>query len=424
MLAIDPSIAIAVGGISTAACYLFIRTSRRQLQRYFDQIGNSRLALQITIGEGLGALKHIKLRGLEAHVENEFAIHAEQLASAETGSELVRDLPRPLFELFAASLLIVATMALLRTYSSTMILPILALAGAITIRMLPMVNAFTAHVGLIRSNIGSLTRVARALRELEVAQLVTRSSCSTLQAGDIVFQDVEYRYPGQQKSVLRELDLTISRGQTIGLVGQTGSGKSTIVDVMLGFLTPCRGEVSVGGVRIADDLRAWGPQVGYVPQSIFLLDASVLRNVALGMPPEQVEEASVWRALEQAQLAEFVAALPDGLHTHVGERGVRLSGGQRQRLGIARALIHDPAVLILDEATAALDNATERKLLAALQQRLPSRTTVMVAHRLSSVRLCDRIFLVKNGRIESVGTYQELLATSAEFRDLAIEAPS
>lgn len=422
LLAIDPAMAVSIGLVAAAMCYVFMRINRERLTRYAHAINNGRLALQVNISEGLGALKHTRLRGAEAHLEQEFSENASALANAEASSEFTQELPRPLFELLAGCILILAALVLLRENSPSTVLPMLALAGAITLRMLPIMNALTGHLSVIRANAVSLSNVARELRNLESQPSASPQSTGTIAGGDIEFRDIEFRYPGEQTAALKGIDLLIRDGQSVAFVGPTGSGKSTIVDVMLGFLTPSRGVVTVGGRPITEDMRGWRRRVGYVPQSIFLTDASILRNIALGLPAREVDEAAVWRALEQAQLAGWVASLPKGLHTEVGERGVRLSGGQLQRLGIARALFCEPQVLLLDEATAALDNATEARLIADLRKTAVERTTIFVAHRLSSVRHCDRIFLIKDGSVSTAGTYQDLLAGSADFRDLAAGA--
>ncbi len=421
LLAIDPPTAFAIGAVCATTCYLFMRINRTRLTRYAHKIADSRLALQVDISEGLGALKHTRLRGAEAQIEHEFLANASALASAEASSEFTQELPRPLFELLAGCTLVLAALLLLRENAPSAVLPMLALAGAIMIRMLPIMNALTGHLSVIRANAVSLANVAREMRILESQVQSAPPAIGLITGGDIEFRGIEYRYPAEQSPALKSIDLRISEGQSVAFVGPTGSGKSTIVDVMLGFLTPTHGVVTVGGHPIAEDLGGWRRRVGYVPQSIFLLDASIMKNVALGVPRNEIDEAAVWRAIEQAQLADWVAGLPKGLHTEVGERGVRLSGGQRQRLGIARALFCNPDVLVLDEATAALDNATEARLIADLRQATAQRTTIFVAHRLSSVRHCDRIFLVKDGTIATAGTYQELLAGSPDFRELAAE---
>ena len=206
--------------------------------------------------------------------------------------------------------------------------------------------------------------------------------------------------------------MTIPARTTVGLVGGTGAGKTTVVDLVLGLLEPTKGTIRVDGVPVtAANRRAWQRTIGYVPQAIFLTDESVAANIAFGLPPEAIDRAAVERAARIAELHDFVTAeLPQGYDTPVGERGVRLSGGQRQRIGIARALYHDPDVLILDEATSALDNLTEKAVMDAVHNLGHAKTIVLIAHRLSTVRACDTIFMMEQGRVVAQGRYDELIA--------------
>jgi ABC-type multidrug transport system fused ATPase/permease subunit len=221
---------------------------------------------------------------------------------------------------------------------------------------------------------------------------------------------------------LAGLSLQVWAKTTVGIVGGTGAGKTTAVDVLLGLLQPQTGTLRVDGTAITQaNLRSWQRAVGYVPQQIFLIDDSVGANIAFGIPLEDRDQAAIEAAARVANLHDFVLSdLPQGYDTHVGERGVRLSGGQRQRIGIARALYHNPEVLILDEATSALDNLTERAVMEAVHTLGRQKTIIMIAHRLSTVRNCDRIFLLEQGRVSAAGTYEELVAGSEVFRRMAV----
>jgi ABC-type multidrug transport system fused ATPase/permease subunit len=242
--------------------------------------------------------------------------------------------------------------------------------------------------------------------------------------GRLELVDVHYSYPKAERAALEGLDLAIEANTTVGIVGGTGAGKTTTVDVILGLLVPQAGELRVDGVPvIAANRRAWQNSIGYVPQAIFLTDDSVAANIAFGLPPEEIDHAAVERAARIAELHDFVTdELPDGYATRVGERGVRLSGGQRQRIGIARALYHDPDVLILDEATSALDNLTEKAVMDAVHNLGHAKTIVLIAHRLSTVRDCDTIFMLERGRVIAQGRYDALLETSQKFRAMAAGA--
>jgi ATP-binding cassette, subfamily B, bacterial PglK len=234
-------------------------------------------------------------------------------------------------------------------------------------------------------------------------------------------QEVEFAYPDTEMSALRGLSLFIPARSTVGIVGGTGAGKTTAVDVILGLLDPLSGALVVDDVEITPaNLRSWQNRLGYVPQHIFLSDGSVAANIAFGLPKEKIDMEAVERAARMASLHDFIMnELPKGYETHVGERGVRLSGGQRQRVGIARALYHDPDVLIFDEATSALDNLTERAVMEAVHKIGGQKTIIMIAHRLSTVRQCETIFLLDHGRLIAQGSYDDLVAGNETFRRMA-----
>ena len=215
----------------------------------------------------------------------------------------------------------------------------------------------------------------------------------------IEFDDITYSYPGSDVKILDKADLKIPVGSSVGIVGTTGAGKSTLVDIMLGLLKPSAGVIRADGVDIRDNYRSFLKNVGYIPQMIFMLDDTIRNNVAFGVAPEEQDEARIWEALKEAALDDFVRSLPEGLDTGIGERGIRISGGQRQRIGIARALYDDPEVLILDEATSALDNETENLIMESINRFMGRKTLVIIAHRLQTIEKCDMVFRVGEGRI-------------------------
>jgi ABC-type multidrug transport system fused ATPase/permease subunit len=238
--------------------------------------------------------------------------------------------------------------------------------------------------------------------------------------------DIKYSYPSANELALKGVSVSIGAKERIGLVGSSGSGKTTTVDVILGLLSASAGRMLVDGVEItADNVRQWQRSIGYVPQHIFLADETIAANIAFGIKPKEIDREAVIRAAKMANLHEFITTrLPEGYDTEVGERGVRLSGGQRQRIGIARALYHDPEVLILDEATSALDNQTEKAVMQAVDTLANQKTIVLIAHRLSTVRECDRIYLLSNGQVVGEGRFDELVRDNAEFSAMAAGEPS
>ena len=216
---------------------------------------------------------------------------------------------------------------------------------------------------------------------------------------NISFDGITYSYPGSDVKILDKADLTIPIGSSIGIVGTTGAGKSTLVDILLGLLKPSEGVIRADGADIRDNYRSFLRNVGYIPQMIFMLDDTIRNNVAFGIAPEEQDENRIWEALREAALDDFVRSLPEGLDTSIGERGIRISGGQRQRIGIARALYGDPEVLILDEATSALDNETESLIMESIGRFMGRKTLVIIAHRLQTIEKCDMVFRVGDGRI-------------------------
>jgi ABC-type multidrug transport system fused ATPase/permease subunit len=238
----------------------------------------------------------------------------------------------------------------------------------------------------------------------------------------ISLKHLSYTYPKATKSALSDLNLDIPVGSSVGLVGSTGAGKTTVVDVILGLLRPTKGAITVDGNPVTDEqLRAWQKSLGYVPQDIFLTDTSVAENIALGIPKTQIDQDQVQRCARMAQVHEFISnELPNQYETLVGERGVRLSGGQRQRIGIARALYHNPEVLVFDEATSALDTVTERAVMEAIDALAHQKTIIIIAHRLSTVRNCDQIVLLEKGQIKAKGRFEELVQADKQFREMAV----
>ena len=234
---------------------------------------------------------------------------------------------------------------------------------------------------------------------------------------------ISYGYPGSSRPEIADIDLTIHAGERIGIVGETGAGKTTLIDVLLGLLRPQDGRLLVDDVEISEtNKRSWQANIGYVPQTIFLSDASIAENIALGQPRNEVDQESVERAAQRAQIDTFIRGLPDGYETKVGERGVRLSGGQVQRVGIARALYRDPDLIVFDEATSALDTMIERAVMNAIDALSGEKTVVMIAHRLSTLRNCDRIAVIEGGRLVGFGSWSELERSSAKFRRLSAMA--
>jgi len=359
--------------------------------------------------QGLGGAKEIKVLGRESQFLRSHGEHLTLLMDVDRRYMMMQMLPRLSFE--ALTMVGLGALVFIMVGSGTAlskVLPTLGLFAATAFRVMPSIGRILASIQTI-----SYTKpiASTVFRDLFLADERQEESPRHGEFGDAIeFRRVTFGYKDAHRSALSEVSFRISRGEAVGIIGTSGAGKSTLVDVLLGLLSPRSGTVLVDGNDIATCRRWWQDQVGYVPQTIYLTDDSLLNNIAFGLPPELIDVGAVRRALTAAQLDEFVGSLPEGLETIVGERGVRLSGGQRQRIGIARALYHDPAVLVLDEATSALDSETEAGVMEAVRELLGKKTVIIVAHRTSTVAYCSRILRFEDGELVAQGSPEELLA--------------
>ena len=310
------------------------------------------------------------------------------------------------------------------------VLPTLGVMAMAGFRLLPNVQQLYNSLHLVTTNRYTMEELAEELNFSSQAYPVSipRWTPDTVEPVDqgplftdsIELRDLTFNYPGVERPTIQGIDLRIERGTSIGFVGQTGSGKSTLINILLGLYEPTQGEILVDGKPLSKPVPLkWQLRIGYVPQEIFLLDDSLVRNIALGIPDDKIDRQRLDGAIASAQLQEVIAKMPNGLETQVGERGVMLSGGQRQRVGLARALYFDPEMLILDEGTSALDNETEAKFMQAVEALQGEITIISIAHRLTTVRGCDAIYVLINGKVGEAGTYDELMESKSEFFRLA-----
>lgn len=413
MLVVEPVGTIVVIGVLGTAVWGFHRVSRGWILRWGaarqEHEGRRIQHLQ----QGLGGAKDVKVLGREGDFLAEFGRHNAGYARVGGRFGFLTQLPRLWLEFLAVSGLAALVLVMVwQGRSIDSLLPALGLFGVGAFRLMPSANRILGGVQNIRYGLPSIDVLHAELRSLPPVDLKAAET-EAIPFRDILrMDDVSFIYPGTERAVLRGVTLAIPRGSSVGFIGSTGAGKSTLVDALLGLLTPSSGRVTVDGRDIATATRSWQNQIGYVPQSIFLTDDTLRRNIAFGVPESQIDDAAVTRAVCDAQLGSMVSELPDGLATVVGERGVRLSGGQRQRIGIARALYHDPAVLVLDEATSSLDTDTEQDVMDTVRALRGDKTLIIVAHRLSTVSQCDRLFRLAQGRIVEEGSAATVLAGS------------
>jgi len=430
LVSVDPVVAAAVAGVLGLTYGLIYLGVRSPIRRVGVDSVRADAARYEAAGEALAGIKDIRLRGVERFYLDRFARPSERLARAQAFTHTIANVPKYAVEAVAFCGLVALALALMLRHGGAgtaalgAFLPLIGLYAFAGVRMLPAVQGLYRGATMVSFGDAALDSVARDLSadtRLPPSPATPPAPLPLTRA--LVLDAVSYRYPGAPAPGLTEISLTIPAGSSLGVVGRTGAGKTTLIDLLLGLLTPSQGRLLVDGTEVTAARRAeWAASVGYVPQDIFLLDASIAENIALGLPHDQIDPARVARAARLAQLTPVLDALPEGLATRVGERGIKLSGGQRQRVGIARALYHDPALLVFDEATSALDSATEREVMAALNELAGTRTIVMIAHRLSTVEHCDAIAVMEGGCLVGLGSYGELIATSPQFRAIASAA--
>jgi len=412
LVIVEPYGALLVVGTLGLAGWSFNRFTRR----YTPLWGEARQhheGLRIQhLQQGLGGAKDVKLLGRESDFLAQYWVHNSGTARVAQRQATLIALPRLWLELLAVVGLAVLVVVMIgQDKPLEAVLPTLGLFAAAAFRIMPSVTRVIGAMQGVRYSLPVINTLHRECRLLDSTHAPTNGESLPFKNA-LILDQISFQYPSAEALALRGVSLSIPRGVSVGIIGGSGAGKSTLVDIVLGLLTPDSGTVRVDGIDIQTNLRSWQDQIGYVPQSIFLTDDTLRRNVAFGLPNEQIDEAAVWRAIHDAQLEEFVNDLPQGLDTLVGERGIRLSGGQRQRIGIARALYHDPPVLVLDEATSALDTATEQGVMEAVRALPGNKTLLIVAHRLSTIERCDRLFRLKRGRVIEEGETAVVLGTT------------
>ncbi len=360
------------------------------------------------IYESVTGIKEIKVANKENYFINGYADCGAGYVNAVQKYNLYNSTPRLLIETIAiAGMVGYMLVVMMAGTSITTLLPQLTVLAAAAARLLPSANRINNYLTSIAYFEPFLDNVSDNLQSeihdesisYDSENYRTKSEVEKLPVEKLIrMEDITYKYPGTDKLILDKATMEIPVGKSVGIVGTSGAGKTTIVDVLLGLLEPKTGRILADGVDVMTNYRGWLKNIGYIPQTIFMTDSTIRKNVAFGVPDDEIDDNKVWQALKEAALDEFVKELPEGLDTQIGERGIRLSGGQRQRIGIARALFEDPEVLVLDEATSALDNDTEAAIMDSINRLHGRKTLVIIAHRLQTIEKCDMIYSIGEGK--------------------------
>lgn len=421
LVASSPVIALSTMASLGGLMLLTLKWNHARLIDFSTRLRDSHIQVLKDINQSLGAVKDIKILGRADFFCADFGAHHRSRSTISRGIVLAQASPRLIMEAMVICGMVAVIVTLTLAHNDVVdSLPTLGMFAYAGFRLLPSVSKIASSVGNIHRGAASVTVVDRDWKDV----------CTWLNAGHeqarpfqfhqtIDIRNLCYTYPGAPHPVLNGVSLVIGHGQSVGIVGATGAGKSTLIDLVLGLLSPQSGMILVDGVDIATNMAGWQRKIGHVPQSIYLTDDTLRRNIAFGIEDERIDDAKVWNALDLAQLSEFVRHLPHGLDSTVGDRGIMLSGGQRQRIGIARALYHQPELLVFDEATSALDAETENDLSQAIDGLNGIKTIILIAHRLGTLRNCSTVVLLKEGRVAASGPFTTLLENESDFRRMA-----
>lgn len=403
----NPEMSLLVAALLGGCAFLIIFVIQKKMRDMGKE--HQRVSAHIIqyAKQSFEGIKEIKIMNREQYFISQYAKVYERSSELERICNLLSNVPKYMIETVCiVGIMLYLAIAVLGGGELSALVPQLAVFAAAAFKLLPSMNALYTNFSNMIYHKASIDVVYHDIKEVENVEVDFHETrdCGMFRMfqDKIQVSDVSFSYSEQSPEVLHHVSLTIKKGESVAFIGESGGGKSTLVDIVLGLLTPQKGCVLVDGKDIESDMRGWHNRIGYIPQMIFLLDDTIRRNVAFGVEEEEIDDNRVWAALEEAQLKDFVKGLREGLDTMAGEAGTRLSGGQRQRIGIARALYTNPDILIFDEATSALDSETEKEVMMAIDSLHGNKTMIMIAHRLSTIENCDHVYKVGNQLIEKV----------------------
>ena len=381
----------------------------KKLKSYGVRSNKSSTSILKTVHESMEGLKEIRILGKSSYFYKKLKKSAIEYGQYQTMSQVLSTAPRYLLELiFISFIVLLAILVVFLEKNLSELVPVLGLYAVAAMRLMPMVNGITNSLTRLRYGRDAVRILHQDLLNLSNVDSV-KVLKDTIQNHDrfnlLKLSDVSFRYPGANLDSLKNISLEINSGDSIGIIGGSGAGKTTLVDLILGLIKPCYGRINYNGIPLESQLKQWLSQVAYLPQQVFLIDDTLKANIALGC--NEIDESRVMNALMQAKLLDFVDHLSEGINTKVGERGLRLSGGQRQRVALARAFYHNRDILVMDESTSALDSDTEYEIIQEIQKYKGDRTIIVIAHRLTTLKYCDRIYKLQDGKVINIGSYMD-----------------
>ena len=423
----DPKVALIGLSIFAISYFFLFKGVRNRLNKNgiaISEVNEERFRL---MNEGFGGIKDLLLMGRDNDFINRFNKSGKTLAYSQGTNAALAQAPRYFVELLAFGSMIVLILYLIASHNGNlgMILPILSVYAIGIIKLLPAFQQIYSSIAIIKANIPAFESIQQDLYDsLHKESKSQKFEQNYLNPKDsISLENITFTYPNKEEPALDKLDMLIPSNSVIGIVGPSGSGKSTLIDILLCLIEPQKGHLKIDDEIINhQNRRSWQNTIGFVAQTIFLSEGTIAENVAFGIPENEIDLDQVQKVLKLAHLSDFISTLDKGIHTKVGERGVQLSGGQRQRIGIARALYHNAEVLVFDEATSSLDGITEKMIMEAIHNFSGKKSIVLIAHRLKTIKKCDKIFFINKGKVVDQGTYQELIESNKHFKDMAAHA--
>lgn len=394
---------IAIAALLFLFMGIFTVFFRKVLVKIGEESRQANVLVTKWLFQAFSGIKEIKVANKESFFIRNYDKNYKDCARVQRQQSILTYLPKPVMETVCICSLMLAMIIKIAVVKSDIVsfVTTLSVFAVAAFRMLPSFNKITGYISGMMFNKPAIDSVYRDLKEIEqlmMQKTVEQEDTENISLNQSIrLNDVYFQYPGSDKWILKGANLEIQKNTSVALIGASGAGKTTAADLILGILEPQQGTVTIDGIDIKKCMKSWHEGIGYIPQVIYLMDDNIRANVAFGIPESEIDDAAIEKALQEAQLDQFVHALPDGLNTMIGDRGVKLSGGQRQRIGIARALYRNPNVLVLDEATSALDSDTEREVMEAIDGLHGTRTLIVIAHRLSTISKCDKIYEVDNG---------------------------